>query len=136
MIKEVKQYLFSFDAGEHKKKNPKILRIFLSEQLVQVDFGYVAPWIYHRGGWIHIKPNTYLQVKGSKKEYKLTDAKNIPIKPAQLDFESIEDWQVFSLFFEPIPVKKCVIDIIEEEKPDENDFNFYDIQLLDFITTM
>jgi hypothetical protein len=29
-----------------------------------------------------------------------------------------------------------VIDIIEEEKPDENDFNFYDIQLLDFITTM
>ncbi len=92
MLKEVKQYLFSFDAGEHKKKNPKIQRIFLSEQLVQVDFGYVAPWIYHRGGWIHIKPNTYLQVKGSKKKYKLTDARNIPIKPAHLDFESSEDW--------------------------------------------
>jgi hypothetical protein len=133
MIKEAKQYLFSFDAGEQKKKNPKILRIFLSEQHVRVDFGYVAPWIYHRGGWIHIKPHTYLQVKGSKKKYKLTDAKNIPIKPAKLDFESIEDWQVFSLFFEPIPVKKCVIDIIEEENPNEDDFNYYDIQLLDFI---
>jgi hypothetical protein len=133
MIKEAKQYLFSFDDGEQKKMNPKILRIFLCDQQVQIDFGYVAPWIYHRGGWIHIKPHTYLQVKGSKNKYKLTDAKNIPIKPAQLDFESIEDWQVFSLFFEPIPVKKCVIDIIEEEKPDDTDFNFYDIQLLDFI---
>jgi hypothetical protein len=36
MLKEVKQYLFSFDAGEHKKKNPKIQRIFLSEQLVEI----------------------------------------------------------------------------------------------------
>jgi hypothetical protein len=136
MTKEAKKQLANFNAGNQGDNNPKIMRIMLSEDNVQVDFGYVAPWIYHRGGWIHIKPNTYLQVKGSKKKYKLTDAKNIPIKPAQLDFESIEDWQVFSLFFEPIPVKKCVIDIIEEEKPDENDFNFYDIQLLDFITTM
>lgn len=92
--------------------------------------------MYHRGGWIHIKPHTYLQVKGSKNKYKLTDAKNIPIKPAKLDFESTEDWQVFTLFFEPIPLKKCVIDIIEEENPNEDDFNYYDIQLLDFITTM
>jgi hypothetical protein len=43
--------------------------------------------------------------------------------------ESTEDWQVFTLLFEPIPIKDCVIDIIEEESPDENDFNFYGIQL-------
>jgi hypothetical protein len=136
MIKEAKRYLSVFDAGIQKKTNPKIQRIFLSEQHVQVDFGYVAPWIYHNGGWIRIAPYTYLQVKGAKKKYKLIEAKNIPITPAQLDFESTADWQVFSLFFEPIAIKKSVITIIEEEKPKKTDFNFYDIQLLDFITTV
>jgi hypothetical protein len=33
-------------------------------------------------------------------------------------------------------VKKCVIEIIEEENPDDTDFNFYDIQLLDFISAV
>jgi hypothetical protein len=43
----------------------------------------------------------------------------------------VEDWTVFSLYFEPLPMQDCTIDIIEEETPDENDFNYYAIQLND-----
>jgi hypothetical protein len=133
MTETTTRYLSNFDAGDQEENNPKIMRIILSEQHVQIDFGYAAESIYFRGGWIRIAPYTYLQVKGSKIKYKLLDAKNIPIKPEHLHFESKQDWQVFSLFFEAIPVKKCVITIIEEEKPSSTDFNFYDIQIGDFI---
>jgi hypothetical protein len=131
MKKSEKCYLINFDTGNQKKKNPEILRILLSEQYTQIDFGYVAPWIYDRGGWIHIAAHTYIQVKGDKKKYTLKEAKNIPLAPYRLDFESTQDWRVFSLIFEPIPLKSCVINIIEQEYPSKNDFNFYSIKLKD-----
>lgn len=124
-------YLVNVDAGEQLKKNPKILRVIINSQYTQIDFGYVAPWIYDRGGWIRIAPYTYIQVKGDKKKYALIEAKNIPLAPQRLDFESTEDWRVFSLLFEPIPPKNCVIDVIEEENPTKNDFNFYNVKLKD-----
>ena len=129
MKKGDQQYLIELDAGIQEKKNPEILRILLSERSVRVDFGYTAPWIYIRGGWIRIAPYTYLTVQGSNKKYKLLEAINIPVAPEKLDFESKEDWRVFTLLFEPIPIKNCVVDIIEEEKPRKNDFNFYNVKL-------
>ena len=57
------------------------------------------------------------------------EAINIPIAPARHDFESKADWKVFSLYFEPIPIVDCSINIIEEENPDSKDFNYYDIKL-------
>ena len=122
-------YLVNADPGDQRKNNPKILRVIVSSDCTQIDFGYVAPWIYERGGWIHIAPATYIQVKGSKKKYALTEAKNIPLAPQKLEFESTEDWRVFSLIFEPIPLKNCIIDMIEAENPTEDDFNFYNIKL-------
>jgi hypothetical protein len=68
-------------------------------------------------------------VHGSEKRYALKEAINITLAPEQHHFESTEDWQVFTLIFEPIPIKDCVIDIIEEEEPDANDFNYYGIEL-------
>ena len=135
MKKSEKCYLVNTDAGDQKKMNPEILRILLSEQYTQIDFGYVAPWIYVRGGWIHISPNAYIQVKGNGKKYALKEAKNIPLAPNRLDFESTQDWRVFSLFFEPIPLNNCIIDIIEQEKPSKNDFNYYNIKLKDVVQT-
>ena len=66
---------------------------------------------------------------GSKKKYALKEAINIPLAPQQFEFESTEDWRVFSLLFEPIPLKDCIIDIIEEEEPNSDDFNFYNVKL-------
>jgi len=124
-------YLVKADAEDQLMKNPRILRILMGNEYIQIDFGYVAPWMYNRGGWIRIAPHTHIRVQGSKKKYMLKEAKNIPLSPEQLNFESTEDWRVFSLLFEPIPLKDCVIDIIEEEEPNSDDFNFYNIKLED-----
>lgn len=122
-------FLAALEVGNQAKSNPEILRVILSDQYTRIDFGYVAPWIYVRGGWITIAPHTFIKVNGSSKYYKLIEAKNIPLAPEQFEFESTEDWRVFSLYFEPIPIKDCQFDIIEEENPTQNDFNFYNIMI-------
>jgi hypothetical protein len=124
-------FLVKVDAGNQENKNPKILRVHMGAEYIKIDFGYIAPWIYDRGGWINIAPYTYIQVQGSKKKYTLKEAINIPLAPQQFEFESTEDWRVFSLLFEPIPIKDCIIDIIEEEEPNSYDFNFYNVKLVD-----
>jgi hypothetical protein len=123
-------YLVDFEAGEQIKENPKILRIFMNEEFTQIDFGYVAPWKYESGGWIRIAPYSFLKVKGDNKMYKLIQAKNIPLSPEQFEFESTEDWRVFTLYFQPLPIKDCIFDIIEEVNPNSNDFNYTEINLL------
>lgn len=124
-----KTYLVLQKSDESNNSNPTILRILLSDQFTQIDFGYAAPWIYLKGGWIDIAPQTYLRKVDSKEKYKLLNTQNIPISPARHDFESKTDWKVFSLFFEPLPIKDSVIEIIESEKPNTNNFNYYDIKL-------
>lgn len=129
MKKNNKQYLAAIHDPHDQRQNPKVLRIILSDECTRIDFGYVAKWIYEKGGWIRIAPHTFIQVHGSEKRYALKEAINITLAPEQHHFESTEDWQVFTLIFEPIPIKDCVIDIIEEEEPDANDFNYYGIEL-------
>ena len=124
-----KYFLAELEVGNQAKSNPEILRVILSDQYTRIDFGYVAPWIYVRGGWITIAPQIFIKVNGSSKSYKLIEAKSIPLAPEQFEFESTEDWRVFSLYFDPIPLKDCQIDIIEQENPTQNDFNFYNIML-------
>jgi hypothetical protein len=129
MRKKKSRFLAEFSAGRQVKENPSILRIIVSEEHIQMDFGYAAPSIYDRGGWIRISPDTFLQVHGSAKRYRLKEAKNISLAPEVVAFESTQDWCVFSLYFEPIPLKDCVLDMIEELQPSPNDFNYYGIRL-------
>jgi hypothetical protein len=121
--------LFEIPILETPKQNPLILRIILTDESTRVDFGYTTPWYYERGGWIKISPDTHLQVEGSEKKYELKEAVGIPIAPQRTDFESNKDWQFFTLYFEPIPKKDCVINMIEVENPTKNDFNYYGIEL-------
>lgn len=111
------------------KQNPIVLRILLTKEFTRIDFGYTTPWYYEKGGWIKISPKTYLQNAETKEKYKLKDATGISIAPKRNNFESTEDWQFFSLFFDPIPFKDCVLNMIEAEKPTPNDFNYYGIAL-------
>jgi hypothetical protein len=124
-----KTLLFEIPEPEFDIQNPVILRILLSETFIRIDFGYTTPWYYDKGGWIKISPKTYVKVEGKEQKYHLKDATGIAIAPQRLHFKSTEDWQFFSLYFEPIPVEDCTIHIIEAEKPTPNDFNFYDIEL-------
>ena len=126
-----KTYLVQPVIKDAQKNNPTLLRILLNEQFTQIDFGYAAPWMYIKGGWIDIAPQTYIRKVDSKEKFKLINALNIPISPERHDFETKSDWKVFSLFFEPIPIKDCVIEIIEKENPNENNFNYYGISLED-----
>ena len=128
-----KKYVVEPIVGEQHKKNPVLLRIILSKTETRIDFGYAAFNLYHYGGWIKIAPDTFIQVNGSPKRYPLKQAIQIPVAPSQLDFESQKDWRVFSLVFEPIPIKDCIIDIIEVENPSPNDFNYYGVQLQDVL---
>jgi hypothetical protein len=129
MKKVQPHYLAEIDTGKQRKTNPVIMRIILNDQFTRIDFGYCAPWIYIRGGWIRIAGHTYIQLQGSLKKYELIEAKNIPLAPEVFEFESKEDWRVFTLYFKPIPIKSCNINIIEEENPTKNDFNFYGVSV-------
>jgi hypothetical protein len=126
-----KTYLVQPILDEAQNSNPTILRILLNEQFTRIDFGYAAPWIYVKGGWIDIAPNTFIRIVYTNEKFKLVNTQNIPISPDRHDFESKSDWKVFSLFFEPLPLKDCVIEIIEEENPNANNFNYYEISFKD-----
>ena len=129
MNKPKRSYLAEFTAHGNQSANPTILRIILSTEYTRIDFGYLALSIYEKGGWIKIAQHTYLKVRGDKKKFTLIDARGITIAPKLLEFESIIDRQVFSLFFQPIPIRDCVIDMVEEENPTENDFNIDSIAI-------
>jgi hypothetical protein len=119
------------DISDYKSNtdNPQLLRLFVNSEFTRIDLGYNAKWYYEKGGWIDISPQTYLHVLGSEKKYMLKSAEGVPIAPQKNHFESIKDWTCFSLYFEAIPMKNCVINMIEAEKPTPNDFNYYDIVL-------
>jgi hypothetical protein len=129
MRKQIERYLVETNQPETTKDNPVLLRVILSEQHTQLDFGYAALSIYLKGGWIRISPSTYLQIKGSNKKYKLVEVKNIALAPQESEFTSTSDWCVFSLYFEPIPTADCGFDMIEAEHPSPNDFNYYNIEI-------
>ena len=127
MEKYIDSILFEIKVPE--KQNPKMLRVVLTENYTRIDFGYTTPWFYEKGGWITISPDTYLRLKDLESRFILTNTEGIAISPKRLDFESTQDWQFFSLYFEPIPRTDCVFDMIESDKPTKNDFNYYGVEL-------
>jgi hypothetical protein len=127
MEKYTDSILFEIKVSE--KQNPKMLRVVLTENYTRIDFGYTTPWFYEKGGWITISPDTYLRLKDLESKFILTNTEGIAISPKRLDFESTQDWQFFSLYFEPIPRTDCVFDMIESDKPTKNDFNYYGVEL-------
>jgi hypothetical protein len=121
--------LFHVTVGRGSQDNPMLMRVILDPNFTQLDFAYQAMQKYIRGGWIRIASYTHLRVKGDSQRYALIEAKGIPIAPNQLDFESTADWQYFTLYFEPLPRKDLVFDMLEEENPSPTDFNFYSIKI-------
>jgi hypothetical protein len=129
MAKVTGPFLMQFSKDETIEINPKILRIFVSDQYTRIDFGYMPDDIYDYGWWITIDRNTYVQVRDSSKKYVFIEAIGIPVTPDKWEFDSIMDWKVFTLLFEPIPIKDCTIDVIENLEPGGNFFNYYNISL-------
>jgi hypothetical protein len=131
MKKTQNALLFDVSKQDQAKNrtNPRLLRVLLSEQTTRLDFGYVATAYYHKGGWITISPDTYLQIKGSTERYLFKEAEGIALAPEKLNFESTKDYQFFSLYFEALPGGNLVFDMIEHYPGTPNDFNYYGIEL-------
>lgn len=127
--KSIEPILFEIAENKDISENPKVLRVIMDREFTRIDFGYNATRKYIKGGWIRMSPKTYVQVQGSPEKFLLKETTGITIAPKKVEFQSVKDWQFFTLYFEPIPQKDCVINIIEEEKPSPNDFNYYGIEL-------
>lgn len=147
VIQKSAGYIISNPAHSHVNDNLQLLRITVTNLETKVDFGYQATSYYTNGGWIKISPKTFIRPKGTNKKLILTNATNIPYGPEKLHFNSSIEWRYFSLHFpsllEDADNKKSftfesispraieAIDLIENEKGDDTDFNFYGIRLDD-----
>lgn len=129
MIKRNKTLLVPLNIVREPNTNLVLFRAILNKEYTRLDFGYIATEEFVAGGWIRISPQTYLRRQGDETTYTLTHADNIPIAPDHYHFQSTRDWQYFSLYFPPIPQESTSIDLIEEDEPNDNDFNYYDIKL-------
>ena len=127
--KNTEPLLFEIPEKTNSVDNPKVLRVILHPDFTRIDLGYNTTTEFFKGGWIRMSPKTYVQVEGSSEKFLLKETTGITIAPKKVVFQSVKDWQFFTLYFEPIPQNDCVINIIEEEKPSPNDFNYYGIEL-------
>jgi len=128
-LKNNKKILFQLDMLGHGTNNAVLLRIQLTSEHTKVDFGYTTGSIYIKGGWIKMAKETFIENVTTKKRYKMINAIGITIAPKKHNFTSNKDWRYYSLFFEPIEPGDCILDIIEKEKGNLNDFNYYGIVL-------
>ena len=104
----------------------KIVNIESDSQQVKIDFRYTNRHGY--GGWVRINPNCFIRPAGSDLEYKMIEAKDIPIAPKSITFRTDGDILYYTLTFPALPEYIHEIDIIEEEN-DETSFNYYNIPL-------
>lgn len=108
----------------------QLLRITLTERTTRLDLGYQANDEFDHGWWINIYQETHLRTSVSDRKFHMQDQKDIITAPGKMHYESRSDWQFFSLFFAPLPLVDQHISMIESEKPDKNNFNFYEMPLL------
>ena len=104
----------------------KIVNIESDSQQVRIDFRYTN--CRGNGGWVRINPNCFIRPAGSDLEYKMIEAKDIPIAPKSITFRTDGDILYYTLTFPALPEYIHEIDIIEEEN-DETSFNYYNIPL-------
>jgi hypothetical protein len=122
---------YLFNNPPHRAVNPKVqlLRIIIEKDHTRIDLGYQATDYYNKGGWVRMSEKTYIRVLPDGDKLTITGAENIPIGKTRHEFKTTKDWLYFNLYFPPIPFKTCKIELIEKEKTDGTDFNFYDIEL-------
>lgn len=109
--------------------NLKLLRVELTTTYTKIDFGYQPFDGQTEVKKIKIHKDTYLSLLDEKKKFKLVRTSNMPIAPKQHIFKTAMGWLFFSLYFEPVPVKYCDLNLIESEVKIESDFNFLSIEL-------
>lgn len=123
------KYLFSEPVHKTTCTHVQLLRIILDKEHARIDLGYQATSHYTKGGWVRMSEKTYIRILPDGDKLVITGTENIPKGSTKHEFKTTKDWLYFSLYFPPIPLKTCKIELIEKENSDGTDFNFYDISL-------
>ena len=104
-----------------------IVKIERTSYNTTVYFKYTAPSTYVNGGWVCAGGDFFIRDTYSKTKYKLIKANNIPICPAQHNFQYKGQSLEFNIVFEALPNSTSKIDIIEDEI--KGGFNFFGVVL-------
>jgi hypothetical protein len=107
----------------------------MHEEYTQIDFVYIAPKKYIKGGWIQIDAKSYIQPANSDTRYPLLEARNISIAPTKLHFNSAGQVHHYSLIFPALPKNVKQIDIIEK-LAEGSYFNFFNVALQHNVPTV
>ncbi len=126
---KIKTIIFNPKIRRQLNDGPEPIRIQQEEEYTRIDFVYKAKSYYHRGGWVNIRPDTFIRIPGSGDNFKLINAVNIPLAPQKHYFNSTKEWLAYTLYFPALPKGTSTIDIIEHEGPGGNWFNFYGVSL-------
>jgi hypothetical protein len=110
-------------------------KIIMHEEYTQIDFVYIAPKKYIKGGWIQIDAKSYIQPANSDTRYPLLEARNISIAPTKLHFNSAGQVHHYSLIFPALPKNVKQIDIIEK-LAEGSYFNFFNVALQHNVPTV
>jgi hypothetical protein len=78
----------------------------------------------NKGGWIKIDCDTFIEIVETKQRCILQFAKNVSIAPEHHYFELKKGWRYYFLYFLPISMQDCSINIIEEKNQTSNAFNY------------
>ena len=107
----------------------RIDKIELTENNTIVYCTHTAPFLYEKGGWVNIRPGTYLRDRATRKKYKLISAIGIPLSPSKHFYSAQGQTLSFRLVFSRLPSNCSLIDLVECENNKEC-FNFYGVHLL------
>lgn len=104
-----------------------IVKIEKTSYNTTIYFKYTAPSTYVNGGWVCAGGDFFIRDTYTKTKYKLIKANNIPICPAQHNFQYKGQSLEFNIVFEALPNSTSKIDIIEDEI--KGGFNFFGVNL-------
>jgi len=109
----------------------KVEKVELSYEYTRIDIIHYADPKYISGGWVHIRPETFIRPSGSSERLGLLNVINVPIARAKHYYRHVNDRIAFSLFFPALPKNVKTIDMIEKLNGGENYFNIYGIRIRD-----
>jgi hypothetical protein len=122
------QTVYTPDFDRKDESNITLDKIEKTTTYTILYFTHTASESYQNGGWVNIRPTTFLKETYGTRKYKLIKAEGVPYSPAQHNYSYKGQKLSFRLFFPLIHSSINKIDLIECE--DSRDcFNFYGISI-------
>jgi len=104
----------------------ELVKIEVKESITIVHLIHTAPSAYEKGGWVSIRPDTFIKENSTGKKLKLIKAEGIPTAPNKFEYSAEGQKLSFRLYFPNVDFLNNSIDLIECEN-DNGCFNFYGI---------